>query len=469
MKIFGKILSVLMVFLILIFGILSVSGFSYYHGDNEVTVIKGFNDLKFSDDLGGGYKFILTPATIDEFSSDAKTIVDVIEKRSAAIGFNDYRMYIQDSTGNVEFIIPEDVDSDYGSIELASYLLCIGDVTIRPNNSFLNYNVDSTGNKLFTDFFGTDSEPVIMDREYIDSASTVNRKVDGKTYHCLDIKLNDSGKEYLSQITDPTANVDASYYNSVVSFWIDNRMISYDTLTEHLTDGVISVSDENITAEECDIYAAIINSDSIMLQIADIQFIEGHNVSLKMVNIVALAILLILAFVLIYRYRLNCFITLLCVIFQFSLILSVCTGFFANAGGIVIDTASVVAFVISLMLTIFSGVIVSEKLRSQLAENNKVQSADISKAFKASGALILDIHIVLLLISLMGVVVFGTNGFAISLFGSAACGAVNRFSLILLIGSFADLISGYLLPLFLAKNFNNIKLIAKASLTGGKK
>lgn len=468
MKMLGKILSVVIVLLILIFGILSVSGYSYYFGDNKVTVVKGINDLKLSDDLGGGIKFTLVPVTADEIYFDAPMVVDIIEERAAKAGIKDYHLYKQDSTGNVEFIVPNDVNTEYSPVELASFLTCIGDVTIRPGNSFSQYAVDSTGNSLFTGYYDTLSDSVLLDRNYITGAKHITRKVDGQTLHCLDLTLNYEGAAYLAQITDPTANSDSSFYNSVVSFWIDDRMLSYTTLTEHLTDGVLTISDENFTAEKCEFYAAIINTDAMLLQVSRIESVEYHSVSLKMVTLIAGIVLILLAFVLIYRYRLCGVVTLLSVAFQFAALLAICTGFFANTGLIVIDIPAVCAFVFTLFFTVFSCVLCAEKIRNRCSKHT-FESNIISSGFKENRTLILDLNVMLTLIAFVGFLMFGTSGFAISLFGNATVGGVYRFSIILLIGSGLNFISAYMLPKFLAQNLKNFKFFAKPSMFGGKK
>ncbi len=468
MKMLGKILSVMFVLLILIFSILSVSGYSYYFGDNKVTVFKGIKDLKLSEDLGGGVKFTLDPVTADEIYFDAPIVVDIIKERAAAAGINDYRLYVQDSTGNVELVVPNDTNSEFGAFELASFLSCIGDVTIREGNSFQQYAVDTKGNSVFTDFYDTESETVIFDRNYITGAKNITRKVDGVTYHCLDIELNLEGAAFLSQFTDPTANSDASYYNSTVSFWLDDRMISYVTLSEHLTEGIITFTDESFTAEKTKLYAAIINADAMLLQPTHIQDAEYYQIPLIMITLIAGIVLVALAFVLIYRYKLCGGIALVSIFFQFAMLLAFCTGFFAKAGGIVMDTSAVCAFAFTLMLTIFSNVYVTEKIKKDFTQH-KFAPATIHEQFKSCRALIFGINVIVLLVAFVGFFMFGTSGLAITLFGDSAISSIHKFSTVLLIGTALNFISGYILPEFFLLNFRNFKFAQKAEMFGGKK
>jgi len=472
MKAFGKIFSLIIVLLILCFTILSVNGFGYYYGDNKVTVLKGVKDLKASTDLAGGIKYTLAPATADETDN----IMNVLEDRAVAIGLTDYKMYVQDSTDNIIFIIPNSVDSDFSANEVLSYITCRGNVSIRPDKMFSFYDIDSSNGIVFEGKDGVTAESEIMNSEYIEGAEVSTEKVEGTTFNYVDIKFNSEGSELLSQLTDPSlvGTGVPSQYNSVVSIWIDDKMLSYPTLSEHLDSGELSFTHDSFTYSKAELYAAVINSGPMP---CDVNLISSYvipgassvsgNSPLMMIMIIAGVILLALSFVFIYRYRLNGIVSIVCVLFQFSVILSILTGFFPHKDSFIVNIPSLCGYAFALLLTVFSTLLIFETTRSNL-QNGKTLAASLDEGFKSNRTRIFDVNVLCIIVSLVGMVMFGTSDFTLNLLGNAVNGGVYKFSYVLLLGSLINFISGYFLPELLARNLKNFKFLSKPSLSGGK-
>lgn len=476
MKSIGKILSVIFVLLILSVSILSISGYSYYHGDNEITVVKGAQDLALASDMGRSIKVNLVPSSKDEVDK----AFDIIEKRIAYIGLTDYRLYIQDSTGNIEFILPEDVVHDYDANELITFLAAPGYVTMRPGAEFgdedsstSNLLVDSSGGAAMYIPVGETAQTIILDSYYIKSGSYYDYKEDGETYYFVDLEFNDEGAAVLSQVTDPNlvSGTTPSYYESVVSIWIDDRMIAYPTVTEHFGSGYMSFTHADFTPQKAKLYAAIIDCGMLPCyftyesEFVEVEAINGDN-SAAVVKLVSACAVLVLAFVLIYLFRANGVITLISVMLQFAVLFSYMTGFFGDAESFVVGIPAIAAAALSVMLTVTSCVIISSQIKNEI-KHGSVLTPAINNGFKNSRAIIFDISAVLAVISVLGMLMFGGSGIG-RMFGNALSGGLYRFSNILFIGSVVNFVAGYLLPRFFVSNLMDIKFFSKPSMFGGK-
>ncbi|MBR3971842.1 MAG: hypothetical protein IKJ83_03025 [Ruminococcus sp.] len=467
MKKLGKILSVILIMLILVFSIISVFGFSYYVGDNKTTVIRGFDDLNFGSDISGGTKMTIKVASDDE----PEIVAEIIEKRATSYGLKDYELYIQKETDEVVFSVPDDLVSAYDAVETAAFMTATGYVTIRPDHEYFGVTVDSSGGPAFIGYTGDTGSTIILNSKHITGAEAVEFKDSGNTYYCVDIKLNDEGTFLLSQISDPNGGAGTSYYNQTISLWIDDRMISFRTLEDHIDNGVLSFTDDDMTEEKAKLYASIIKFGTIpgTLTVSSIDAVEpvsGDSLQ-DMLLIIGAASLVILAFALIYRYKSGGGIILVSALFQFSVLLAFFTKFFDKKEAFLMNLPAFGAYALTVIMTVFSLVTVFEKVRKSVTIGTKLSDAIIS-GFKAAKTRIFDINMIFVLISVSALIIFGTNGFATTLFGYTLSSGIYRFCDVMLFGSILNFASGYFLPLFITKNVMEFKFLSKPSMLGGK-
>ena len=82
-------------FLIILFSLSALLGFSYQYGDIKTTYIKGAQDIRFGIDIRGGVDVTFMPAddmdATDEQMVAART---VIEDRLVGLGITDYEDYV---------------------------------------------------------------------------------------------------------------------------------------------------------------------------------------------------------------------------------------------------------------------------------------------------------------------------------------------------------------------------------------
>ncbi len=465
MKRLGKPVAIIIALVILVFSVLSVFGYSYYTGDIKHTVFKGFGSLDWGIDASGGTKIAIKPASADE----AQAVADIIEERAANYGLKEFQLYVDNNNNDVVFVVPNSVDSDFASNDITSYLTCYGEITLRPGEGYTNMFVDSSGGASFATPKDDTAKTILLDSRYINSAGTFEYNDDSGTYNYVDVKFNEEGKEILAQLSNADTG---TYYNQVVSIWLDDSMLANPIINEPFEAGSFSFSSEHMTADKAELIAAIISSGTMPCKVSvagygTIPPAVGKGVT-ELVFWAGVAALLVLAFTLIYKFRAVGVVSVLAFIMQFSSLLAILTGFVGDGHTFMMTIPAASAFALSVMLTVFSCTLFARKIKSEVLSGTVIDGA-VSSGFKYAKPRMFDTSIVLALVSLMGLFVFGTSDFAISIFGNSMASGVWCFCYVLFFGSVLNVVTGYLLPQLMLRSLESFKVFAKPSMFGGNK
>lgn len=459
MKRLGKPIFVIIALLILVFSVLSVSGYSYYTGDLKNTVFKGFGSLDWGNDVSVGTEVTLSPASVDEID----TVKDIIRQRAAYFGLVEYELY-SNSSNEVVLIVPDSLDADFDATEVASFLTCKGEFTLRPGICYDDMHIDSSNNAAFTT--PTD-ETKILTSTQVKNAAWSKYTEAGYTYNFVDVTFNQEGTDLLAQITNPDTG---SYYNQTISAWVDNRMFGYQTMSNQVISGVFSFTNDGMTESTAKLVSSVIKSDVmpcelVLSHVDKTEPMAGANAS-DIICYSGLAALLFVAFIMIYKYRTGGIVTVLALFMQFSGVLALLTGFVGEGHTFLLTLPGAGALALSVILTVFSCVLICNSIRNSL-NNGNMLSKSLENAFSENKSKILDISVILALISLMGIFVFGKSGLSASLFGTTAVSGIHNFSYVLLLGSVLNIINGYILPNIMFRSLLSYKAMSKASMFGG--
>ena len=459
MKKFGKPIFIIIALLILVFSVLSVSGYSYYTGDVKHTVFKGFGNLDWGNDVSGGTKIAVKPASIDE----ADSVKSVIRERAAYFGLTDYQLYT-DSQKDIILVVPYSVGSDFDAAEVATFLTSNGEFTLRPGNGYSDFHVDSSGNAVFS----TPKEStVLIDSENVKNASISKYTEDSYTYNFIDVTFDAEGTDVLAQLTNPDTG---AYYNQIISAWLDDRMIGYQTMSNQVTTGMFSFTNDGMTKSNAKLLSSVIKSGQMPCEISVSYFDETEGIAgcraSDVICFTGLVSLLVISVIVLYKYRAGGVVALLALFAEFSGLLAILTGFVGEGHTFLLTIPGASAMALSVVLTVLSCTLVCDKVRREL-----LQGVEISKAFDTSYRdnkdKILDITAIMALISLMGLFVFGKSRLTVSLFGNSAASGIYNFSYVLFFGAILNFICGYILPKLMFRCLLSFKVSDKASMFGG--
>lgn len=462
MKRLGISVSLILAILILAFSVLSVFGYSYYVGDNKSTVFKGFGSIDWGIDVNGGSEIAVKTATPDEISA----VADVVRERATAFGLTDYQLKVDKAKGQLELTVPNSIDSDFSAYEVASFLTSYGELTIRPGSSYTNMSVDSSNSAAFVTPTGTTAETILVNSDDVMGSSWFEYTEEGYTYYYLNLNFNEVGSEKMAAYTNADTG---TYYNQQVSVWLDDRMLANPTVGETIDQGGLSVSSDSMTESKCKLYAAVISSGTLPSKVTYVSSSEVAPLANNTSDIIFIAGMVALAAILVFmvlRYKLGAFAGFFAMLLQFSAVLAVITGFMGEGRTFLLTIPGACALALSVMLTVYSFVLIGERMKSELITGTVVGTA-INTGIEKSRKVILDTSVVLALVALIGMFMFGTSSLTTSIFGAFNVSGVYNFSYVLFFGAIFNLVTGYLVPQLMLRSLQSVA--KKPSVFGGAK
>lgn len=469
MKRFIKPASIIVALLIVALTFLSVAGLSYYEVDFRRVIVKGFGDIDWGLDVSGGSKVVLTNSTEDE--ADIKLLKDsakIIEKRIALLGLKDYELYVSEKDGELVLTVPRSVNSDYSSQEIAALLTSKGELTVRPSAESEQTILDSSSAPMEVYATGDTAKEVLLSAEELKEASWFSYfNEDGTINNYLSLQFNKEGTEKLGAYTNPDTG---RFYNQVISVWLDDRMLSSPVLENEITDGNLSVSNYDMTESKVNLYVAILNSGTlpqelIATSLEDVASTVENNPS-DIIMFAGIAAFAVIALIMLLRYKLTGVSAILAVLCQFTLVLSVITGFFFTKFSFMMTIPSAAGLMFAVLLTVLSAVIIGERIRKEDKHSDLTESA-LNDILKKSFKNILDINVIVLIISLMGMFFFGSADLIIAIFRGAAVSGIYGFCYVAFFGAVFNFISGFAVMFLLEKGLMSFIKNKKASLFGG--
>ncbi|MDO5124068.1 MAG: hypothetical protein Q4D44_05310 [Eubacteriales bacterium] len=467
----AKPVSIIVAVLMVILSVLSLCGISYFEGDNKRTVIKGFGDIDWGLDVSGGSEFTLGLSTADE--ADVNSLYeakDVIEERIAKFGLTDYDLYVDEGSERLHLSVPKSVNCEYSSEEVSALLASMGNMTIRPGNTAYENILDTSNSPMGIYPYGETQTEVLLSSEHVDGSSWFKYTESGEDYYYVTLRLNDEGKEILSSISNPDTG---RMYNKTVSVWIDDRLLTEMTVNEHATEGYIQFSGLFFTESKAKLYSAIFDSGLLPTGLAiddlndEAPAVGGNASDIIMYSGIVLAVLI--AVFMIVKYRLSGVVAALCGAFEFSTLVCVITGFcFGSSHTFLMTVPGAAALGLSVLITVLSMIIISERIREQLSAGILTEDA-VSFAFRKSFKSILDINVTALIIGAVGMLMFGTAGITVDIFSGGAASGIWSFCFVMFFGALINFLSGYILPMLILRSLSAYKVFSKPSMFGGAK
>ncbi len=469
MKRLSKPISIIIVMLILTFSYLSVFGISYYEGDFKKTPIKGFGDLDWGLDTNGGVEVTYCLSSADEASvSSLDSAASVIEKRITDFGLVDYDLYLNKTAQELTFVLPNNIDSDMNAIEIAELIALPGYLTLRPDDYSVDTVFDSTDNLAYFTPDGTTANEIILSSAQVKNSSWYKYSEDGFDYYYVTVDFDEEGTELLKAVTSPETG---RFYNNTVSVWLDNRMLANPTVNESIENGSIQFTAVGFSESKAKLYSAIIDNGVMPSGVT----IKSYNTveptvdrsAAKVIMFTGLVASVLLLLFMVAKYRLTGLVGLICALFEFSVVLAFITGFcFGGDGTYVMTIPGACSLAIASLLPVISTIIIGERVNKELSGGAMVIDA-LTSGFKKGFKNILDINMIFLIISLMGMLMFGTADLTIGILSGGAVGSVFNFCFILFLGSLLNFINGYILPSLILRSCVSFKKLNKPSVFGG--
>ena len=439
--------------LIVLFSLTTIFGVSYTYGDTKNVYIKGASDIRFGIDIRGGVDVTFMPAddvdATDEQLAAAKT---VIEDRLVGLGITDYESYVDNNKDRIIVRFPWKSDeADFNPQTAIDEIGTTAKMVFRKGSS-------ATGEE-------------ILSGDDVASASAAYNETEGWV---VQLKFNSTGA---SAFADATTELAAS--KGTISIWLDDNNISTASVDEPITGGEAIIKGK-FDQESASTLANQINSGSLPFALsAESYSTISPTLGAKSLDVMVQAgiiAFLLVAVMMIVRYRLPGTIAVISLMGQVAATLAVVSGYFAVFPGSTLTLPGIAGIILGIGMGVDANVITAERIKEELSKNKTLEGA-VKSGFKMGLTPIIDGNVTIVIVAAILMGAFGpTDGFWAKVFnpiffwfGPSTAGTVYSFGFTLLTSVLLNFVFGVWATRVMIRGAVHFKPLRKAWLFGGKK
>lgn len=439
--------------LIVLFSLTAILGVSYTYGDTKNVYVKGASDIRFGIDIRGGVDVTFMPAgdvdATDEQMAAAKT---VIEDRLVGLGITDYESYVDNNKDRIIVRFPWKSDeADFNPQTAIDEIGTTAKMVFRKGSS-------ATGEE-------------ILSGDDVASANAAYNETEGWV---VQLKFNSNGASaFASATTELAAN------NGTISIWLDDNNISTATVNEAITGGEAIIKG-NFDQDSASTLANQINSGSLPFALsAESYSTISPSLGAKSLDVMVQAgiiAFILVAIMMICRYRLPGTIAVISLMGQVAATLAVVSGYFTVFPGSTLTLPGIAGIILGIGMGVDANVITAERIKEELSKNKTLDGA-VKSGFKMGLTPIIDGNVTIVIVAAILMGAFGpTDGFWAKVFnpiffwfGSSTAGTIYSFGFTLLTSVLLNFVFGVWATRVMIRGAVNFKPLRKAWLFGGRK
>ena len=439
--------------LIVLFSLTAILGVSYTYGDTKNAYVKGASDIRFGIDIRGGVDVTFMPAD-DVEATDAQMAAakTVIEDRLVGLGITDYESYVDNNKNRIIVRFPWKSDeADFNPQTAIDEIGTTAKMVFRKGSS-------STGEE-------------ILSGDDVASASAAYNETEGWV---VQLKFNSDGASaFAAATTELAAN------NGTISIWLDDANISTATVNEAITGGEAIIKG-NFDQDSASTLANQINSGSLPFALsAESYSTISPSLGAKSLDVMVQAgiiAFILVALMMIFRYRLPGTIAVISLMGQVAATLAVVSGYFSVFPGSTLTLPGIAGIILGIGMGVDANVITAERIKEELAKNKTLEGA-VNSGFKMGLTPIIDGNVTIVIVAAILMGAFGpTDGFWAKVFnpiffwfGPSTAGTIYSFGFTLLTSVLLNFVFGVWATRVMIRGAVHFKPLRKAWLFGGKK
>ena len=439
--------------LIVVFSLTAILGVSYQYGDTKNTYVKGASDIRFGIDIRGGVDVTFMPANdvdaTDEQLSAAKT---VIEDRLVGLGITDYESYTDTNKDRIIVRFPWKT----------------GESDFNPQTAI--DEIGTTAKMVFRKGSTADGEEILSGDD-VTSATVGYNETEGWV---VQLRFSTQGAAAFADATTELAGG-----STPISIWLDDESISVATVNEAITNGEAIIKG-NFTQDSASSLANQINSGSLPFALsAESYSTISPTLGAKSLEVMVLAgiiAFIIVAVLMIARYRLPGTIAVISLAGQVAATLAVVSGYFPAFSGSTLTLPGIAGIILGIGMGVDANVITAERIKEELAKNKTLDGA-VNSGFKMGLTPIIDGNVTIVIVAALLMGAFGpTDGFWAKVFnpifwwfGPSTAGTIYSFGFTLLTSVLLNFVFGVWATRVMIRGAVNFKPLRKAWLFGGRK
>ena len=439
--------------LIVVFSLTAILGVSYQYGDTKNTYVKGASDIRFGIDIRGGVDVTFMPANdvdaTDEQLSAAKT---VIEDRLVGLGITDYESYTDTNKDRIIVRFPWKT----------------GESDFNPQTAI--DEIGTTAKMVFRKGSTADGEEILSGDD-VTSATVGYNETEGWV---VQLRFSTQGSAAFADATTELAGG-----STPISIWLDDESISVATVNEAITNGEAIIKG-NFTQDSASSLANQINSGSLPFALsAESYSTISPTLGAKSLEVMVLAgiiAFIIVAVLMIARYRLPGTIAVISLAGQVAATLAVVSGYFPAFSGSTLTLPGIAGIILGIGMGVDANVITAERIKEELAKNKTLDGA-VNSGFKMGLTPIIDGNVTIVIVAALLMGAFGpTDGFWAKVFnpifwwfGPSTAGTIYSFGFTLLTSVLLNFVFGVGATRVMIRGAIHCTALRSPVLYGGKK
>ena len=439
--------------LIVLFSLTAIFGVSYTYGDTKNVYVKGASDIRFGIDIRGGVDVTFMPAD-DVEATDAQMTAakTVIEDRLVGLGITDYESYVDNNKNRLIVRFPwKNDEADFNPQTAIDEIGTTAKMVFRKGSS-------ATGEE-------------ILSGDDVASASAAYNETEGWV---VQLKFNSAGASAFA-----TATTELAASNGTISIWLDDNNISTATVNEAITGGEAIIKG-NFDQDSASTLANQINSGSLPFALsAESYSTISPSLGAKSLDVMVQAgiiAFILVAILMIVRYRLPGTIAVISLMGQAAATLAVVSGYFTVFPGSTLTLPGIAGIILGIGMGVDANVITAERIKEELSKNKTLEGA-VNSGFKMGLTPIIDGNVTIVIVAAILMGAFGpTDGFWAKVFnpifywfGPSTAGTIYSFGFTLLTSVLLNFVFGVWATRVMIRGAVHFKPLRKAWLFGGKK
>lgn len=439
--------------LIVLFSLTAIFGVSYTYGDTKNVYVKGASDIRFGIDIRGGVDVTFMPAD-DVEATDAQMTAakTVIEDRLVGLGITDYESYVDNNKNRIIVRFPwKNDEADFNPQTAIDEIGTTAKMVFRKGSS-------ATGEE-------------ILSGDDVASASAAYNETEGWV---VQLKFNSAGASAFA-----TATTELAASNGTISIWLDDNNISTATVNEAITGGEAIIKG-NFDQASASTLANQINSGSLPFALsAESYSTISPSLGAKSLDVMVQAgiiAFILVAILMIVRYRLPGTIAVISLMGQAAATLAVVSGYFTVFPGSTLTLPGIAGIILGIGMGVDANVITAERIKEELSKNKTLEGA-VNSGFKMGLTPIIDGNVTIVIVAAILMGAFGpTDGFWAKVFnpifywfGPSTAGTIYSFGFTLLTSVLLNFVFGVWATRVMIRGAVHFKPLRKAWLFGGKK
>ena len=395
----------------------------------------------------------MTPAN-DVEATDAQMTAakTVIEDRLVGLGITDYESYVDNNKNRIIVRFPwKNDEADFNPQTAIDEIGTTAKMVFRKGSS-------ATGEE-------------ILSGDDVASASAAYNETEGWV---VQLKFNSAGASAFA-----TATTELAASNGTISIWLDDNNISTATVNEAITGGEAIIKG-NFDQDSASTLANQINSGSLPFALsAESYSTISPSLGAKSLDVMVQAgiiAFILVALLMIVRYRLPGTIAVISLMGQAAATLAVVSGYFTVFPGSTLTLPGIAGIILGIGMGVDANVITAERIKEELSKNKTLEGA-VNSGFKMGLTPIIDGNVTIVIVAAILMGAFGpTDGFWAKVFnpifywfGPSTAGTIYSFGFTLLTSVLLNFVFGVWATRVMIRGAVHFKPLRNAWLFGGKK